>query len=239
MATLIDKYGTFPFDWKFFNELFSFGFKQGLNSLIYFKEISNLVQSSFLSVNEIESITIQPSEPLVSDLPKTLLFLELKEPISLLPESGLFGYFEFPISISLVIHTNKKSIPLDLFNFSSIKFALYGNPHNGNVCRFWKTNFYHNHFTPSLFKTGLLEIEIQNTSNSLLKLNKLILDFSYIQIFYNETIAKARAKVKIQSESYCETEFITPTLTQGFQQSLDLIPTKILSSSKFIMLNGI
>lgn len=240
MATQVDRYGLFDFDFFFESERFHFKFEKDIDTFKYFREIFGGERKvSILNSKAIDNITFQPSEPLFLELPKPYLLVEFFHPIQLAPESVLTGYIEFPISCSILINTFQKSILFDIFHLNSIKFALYGNPYNGQICRYWKSDFFSSTFVPRLFETGILEIEIQNTTSYLINLTKLVFDFSHIQIYYNNLIAKASARAKIQSESYCETEFVKPQFEEGFQQTFDLIPTKILSSSKFIMANGL
>ncbi len=240
MKVIVGKYGYYDYASVLESNIFCLKFEGKNNLFKYFREVSNSeVKSSIFSSKTIDNILIQPSEPLNWDFPKTFLMVEFKEAISLLPESELNGFVEIPISVAVIINVSRKSIPIDLFRITPLKFALYGNPHNGIICHYWKSEFYFNPFTPKIFETCLLEIGLQNQSSSLIKLTKLVFDFAYIQIFFNESLAKASSKVKIQSESYCETEFVKPIEIDNFQQSLDLIPTKFLSSSKFVMLNGL
>ncbi len=240
MPTNVSRYGSFPLDDSFVCENFKFSLINKANSYLYRREtIDNNIKSSTLSYVECDEIIIQPSEPLVEDLPKTLIMLEFEEPLILLPESKLNGFATFPISIAIFLKDKRKHYLIDLFNISRLKFALYGNPHNGLVCRYWKTNFLLQPFETTIFETALLELELENTSSSTIKLTKLILDFAYIRLYYKERQAKTKARAKIQSELYCETEFLDTNEKESFIQTIDLIPTKLLSSSKFIMTNGL
>lgn len=239
-STYVDRYGFFDFDFKFENEKFTLEFEKEFKSFKYTRSTSSANKKiTRINYDELDSIIIQPSEPLLLDFPKTHLLIEFVHPLQLVPNSELFGFIEFPISISTIINVHQKNLALDIFHLNPVKFALYGNPHNGLICRYWKTEFFTTPFKPKLFETGLLEIEIQNLTSNLVNLTKLVFDFSHILIYYDDNQAKASSRAKIQSESYCETEFIKPINIEGFKQTFDLIPTKLLTSSKLIMSNGI
>ncbi len=240
MSVISNHYGEYPFKNDYIFDKFKFTFTLDSQVFRYFRETFDSQKKNLLiSLNNIDKIIVQPSEPLVSDLPKTHLMLELSEPLVLPPDSEIRGFFDFPVSVAILVIVNNKITPIDLFQLLPNKFALYGNSHNGVLCRYWKTSFYPVPIEPRIFETGVLEIEIQNSSSSTITLTRLVMDFAYIELFYNWTVVKAKARARIQSESLCETQFLVPTDVHNFTKSYDLIPTKILSSSKFIMLYGI
>ncbi|MGB9770824.1 MAG: DUF432 domain-containing protein [Candidatus Kapaibacteriota bacterium] len=236
----LSKYGIYPFLDSYESDKFSFSFLKENNSLCYTRKVVGGESKTFwIPFDEYKNVIIQPSEPLVSDLPKTRLYLELDEPLSMFPDSFLAGFITVPLTVAIFLENSKKQQLVDLLHISPIKFALYGNPHNGDICRYWKTKFSLVPIETTIFETALMELEIENVSSSAILVSKLIFDFAYIKIFYNENIAKIKGRAKIQSETYCETEFLEPSELNGFNQSIDLIPTKLLSSSKYLMTNGL
>ncbi|MFN3781866.1 MAG: DUF432 domain-containing protein [Candidatus Kapaibacteriota bacterium] len=240
MSEIFTHYGEYPFRSDYLFEKFRFSFNSESRVFGYSRQtFHNQKKNLLITLDYVDKVIVQPSEPLVSDLPKTHLLLELSEPLVFPPDSEVHGFFDFPISVAILVKTNNKITLIDLFQLLPTKFALYGNSHNGVLCRYWKTSFNSAPIEPKIFETGVLEIEIQNNSSSSITLTRLVLDFAYIELFYNSTVVKAKARARIQSESLCETQFLSPSNVQNFVKSYDLIPTKILSSSKFIMLNGI
>lgn len=240
MPKIVSGYGKFPLEDIFECDKFKFSFLKNENVFYYTREVFNSSKiRKILSFKDFENVLIQPSEPLVDELQKTHLYLEFEEPLSLLPETKLNGFATIPVSISIFAGVSNKNFFIDLFNISNTKFALYGNPHFGYVCRYWKTKFSTQPIEPKLFETAILDLELENLSTNTITLTKLVFDFAYIRIYYNNTLAKAKAKARIQSETFCETEFLDILERDRSVLSIDLIPTKAFSSSKFVMVNGI
>jgi len=240
MAVTVEKYGAFPFGEEFENNFFHLSFIKSQSSYIYRRELFNGESTSFfVSSGEIEQIIIQPSEPLTNDYPKTLLMLEFEKPVKILPESDIKLWSEIPISTAVLIQTKKSTEVVDLFNVSKVKFALYGDAHTGSICRYWKSECMLDPFVPKGFQTAQLELDIFNSSSSTVNVSKLVFDFTHIRIFYDDILARAKAYARVQSPSLCETEFVVPNDVDGFRQTIDLIPSKLLTSSKFVMLYGL
>lgn len=240
MPEIFNHYGEYPFKNNFIFDKFNFSFTFDAHFFHYSRHtFDNKSRNLLISLDTIDRIIVQPAEPLVQDLPKTHLMLELTNPLVLPSDCLIRGFLDFPISVAVLAEVNKQITTVDLFQLRPNKFALYGNSHNGVICRFWRTDFNPLPIEPRIFETGLLEIEIQNSSSTSITLTRLVMDFAYIELFYNRFVVKAKARARIQSDSFCETQFLTPSDVENFIRTYDLIPTKILSSSKFIMLNGL
>jgi hypothetical protein len=237
----LNKYGYYLFSPFYKNESFELIF-QKLNSFYqYQRDVANLDSSKqIISIPEITKIYVQPSEPFAQGLDTTFLLLKLREPLHLLPESSLNGYVSFPLSLSLFVSDKEDKIHhIDTFSILKPKLALYGNPHNGIICRYWETSFSSEIPDEKLFSTGILELNINNPTSSKVEVSQLVLNFSYMEIYFKPTTCKTSARVKIISDKFAETEFITPSGLDGYEKSIDLIPTKILTSSKYLMEFGL
>ncbi len=235
----IESYGLFPFSDTYVSINFECKFEDFDSYYLYQRNTLTSEKAEFiLPKKEIHSILIQPSEPFVRNLNSTFLMLKFLEPISLLPYSKLVGFVDFPLNTSIFVIDNKFE-HIDIFSIAPTKLALYGNPHNGIICRYWETSFKPSKPFQKPFETGILELTLTNPTSSNVIVSKLVLNFSFIEIFYNSLACISAASVKVISDKLAETEFIQPDVPKEFQKSIDLIPTKILSSSKFLMEFGL
>lgn len=237
----IESYGLFPFSDSYGRLSFNFKFEDFDTYYLYRRNTSTSEKVEFiLPKKEISNILIQPSEPFLKDLNSTFLMFKFLEPISLLPETKLSGFVDFPLNLSIFfISTENDYEHIDNFSIAPTKLALYGNPHNGIICRYWETSFKFSKPYEKPFETGVLELTLTNPTSSKVIVSKVVLNFSFIEIFYHNLSCISAASVKILSDKLAETEFNKPYVPAEFQKSIDLIPTKILSSSKFLMEFGL
>ncbi len=240
MSLSIARYGVFPFANNYTNEFLEINFSKQ-SELCFYERLNKIKGENFSTyISKVpENIIIQPSEPLNSVVNSNLLFLELNPPLTLFPKYTQDVVLDFPISLSIFVSIDGSYHLLDFINFAKTKLALYGDPHKGLIGRYWKSNYLIDNQTTEFFKTGKLNISISNTSDSLVKVQKILLDFANILIFYKEQEVVASAKMSISSSIFAETEFVRPRLPNDFTQTIDLIPSKKLFGNKFTMEFGI
>lgn len=242
MAIPINQFGFYEFDNLLQNDAFTLTFENLGNSIHYRRFLFHDSSSfdSILSVNHPNNILIQPSEPIFTHLNKVHLLIKFSFPLSLFPESKILGYSLFPIAITTLINNMGTWLAIDTFSTKSEKYALYGTAHNGVICHYKESVF-----TPNLpeyfdkFSEGILRLEIINTTKSFVRLNQIVLDYSFIKLFYNDYHTITQAAVKILGPNTAETEFVSPDFPSTYSRTIDLIPTGILTSSKFLMEFGL
>ncbi|MCX7879837.1 MAG: DUF432 domain-containing protein [Ignavibacteria bacterium] len=241
MEHFVDSYGSFPFLEKYFSGKFQIEFTKESNFYIYKRNLLPESERKFtLPVLNYTNLLIQPTEPLISDFSTTYLLLLFNNPLVLFPDSEIQCFCDFPISLSFFLQNDRRLVThIDMLNLSKTKLALYGDSHKGIVCRLWKTEISTEPVSQTLFETGCLELSVVNTSSVRAILTKSVFDFSFIQIFFKGNECKAKARIRVISDQFAETEFLTPSDISETTQSIDLIPTKILSKSKFLMEFGL
>lgn len=242
MTKIVDHFGPYEFNKSFKHDSFCLNFETTGNILFYrrINTLSNSIFETLVPAENLQKILIQPSEPSFTDFAKTHLFLKFQTPLSLRPDSSIFGFSLFPIAISIFFDSGGNWFLLDTFFTKPEKYALYGNPHNGFICHFKKTNFSStepNEFDN--FNEGILRLEIINATKSFLKLHHIILDYSSIKLYYEGIHCFAESRIRLLSPSTAETEFITPDVPTSYSQSINLLLTGFLTSSKFLMEFGI
>lgn len=242
MAIPIVHFGYYEFDNLFQNDAFSLTFEKFGNSIHYRRTLIYDGSSfdSIISVNQPNNILIQPSEPIFQHLNKRHLLIKFKTPLSLFPETQIFGYTLFPIAVTTFINNMGTWLAIETFGTKSEKYALYGTAHNGVICHFKESIF-----TPNFpeyfdrFSEGILRLEIINSSKFFTRLNQIVLDYSFIKLFYNDSHSIAEAVVKILGPNTAETEFILPDVPSTYSRTIDLLPTRLLLSPKYLMDFGI
>ncbi|MGQ9818332.1 MAG: DUF432 domain-containing protein [Candidatus Kapaibacteriales bacterium] len=242
MAISIEKFGSYEFDNFFQSNAFSLTFENHINNIHYKRSLTydNSLLETIISVRKPSYILLQPSEPIYQHLSKVHLLIKFKIPISLFPESQIFGFALFPVALTVYIDHRGDWLGIDTFGTKPEKYALYGSAHNGIICHFKESPFvpdFPNDFDK--FSEGILRLEIINTTKSFVRLNHIVLDYSFIKLFYKEDHSIAEAIVKILGLNTAETEFISPEVPSSYNRTIDLVPTSFLSSAKYLMEFGL
>ncbi|ADC66253.1 Protein of unknown function DUF432 [Ferroglobus placidus DSM 10642] len=150
-------------------------------------------------------VVVNPVEPV--NLPKNItryLMVELDEPIVMEPKNSEKVTLTFPIEVAVILAGKKSLEVLDVFSFVKPKYALYGDPRNGVICRYWKSEV---SGEEEDFVKGKLEVEINNSSGEWVEIGKLVFDVYGMKIYYGESVV-AFARANVISEKVAETEFV-------------------------------
>lgn len=240
MLHLVESYGKYPLFNSYENEFFTITIQKFNDFLVYERINKNSKDKYSTKLGQQPSeIIFQPSEPLFPTVNTTFLLLHFEEPLTLLPDTSVDVWVTLPIATSVIITQNGKYNLLDIIHFAPVKFALYGDAHKGKICRYWRTSIALNKINPDYFLNCMLNLNISNSTSAIIKLTKLVLDFAFLEILYKDQYCFSSAKARILGENIAETEFTTPTSSEGFSKNFDLLPVRKFSSPKFLMEFGI
>ncbi|HJJ56127.1 MAG TPA: DUF432 domain-containing protein [Methanocorpusculum sp.] len=144
---------------------------------------------------------IHPVEPLYLPDPITE-FLEIKfDDIMIKPTGSITVYLTFPIEIGLFIkqRSGSKGLakPIDIFSFISPKYSLYGESNRGIITRWHKSQIYAEPPTVKNNEYGILEVEIENTTDTWRQISRLVINKSNMHIHYNDSVVSMKCKVNI------------------------------------------
>ena len=187
-------------------------------------------------------ILINPIEPL--NTPKDItsnLLIEFERSIVVGPKVTKKIFITFPVEIGIFISGNKNFEVLDVFTLVYQKFTLYGDPRNGLICKYWKSEVYSSIPTKNPIFEGIIELNIINDTLRWIEVNKAVFNAYYMKIYYNDVMVSMKAKMKIIGEEMAETDFINSPLITGLKKSTELYTTKKVSviGQKFLMEAGI
>ena len=182
-------------------------------------------------VAESGRVVVNPVEPV--NLPKNItrfLLIEFDKPMVVEPKSSGKISLTFPIEIAVILAGKKSFEVLDVFSFVEPKYTLYGDPKNGVVCRYWRSEIFEEEED---FVKGRLEVEISNSSSEWVEVGKLVFDVYGMKIYYGESVV-AFAEVRILSEKVAETEFVDRRIGK---KSLELYTARKIPmvGKKFVM----
>ncbi len=182
-------------------------------------------------VAESGRVVVNPVEPV--NLPKNItrfLLIEFDKPMVVEPKSSGKISLTFPIEIAVILAGKKSFEVLDVFSFVEPKYTLYGDPKNGVVCRYWRSEIFEEEED---FVKGSLEVEISNSSSEWVEVGKLVFDVYGMKIYYGESVV-AFAEVRILSEKVAETEFVDRRIGK---KSLELYTARKIPmvGKKFVM----
>jgi len=185
-------------------------------------------------------VLVNPVEPV--NLPKNItnyLMIAFKRSVILEPKVSRKIFVAFPVEVAVILAGKKSLEVVDIFSFSKPKFALYGDPRRGVICRYWESDIYGERVSFDYRVEGLLEVELQNSSDEWVELRKIVLDVYGMKIYYGEDVV-AFARVNVLSESVAETEFVSKRL-DSYKKSLELYTARKIPiiKKKFVMELGL
>ncbi|MGA1870626.1 MAG: DUF432 domain-containing protein [bacterium] len=189
-----------------------------------------------------EEVLINPVEPL--NKPKaltSLLYIDLENVLMLAPRITKTIYLLFPIEIGVFIVSNGNYQLLDILSLVKQKFTLYGDPKNGLLCKYYKSEVYSSPPALNSSHQGIIELHIFNSNSDWAEVKKIIFNAYGMKIYYDSTIVSMKASLKLKNAELGETDFEDTPLKAGQEKSLEVYTSRKLaiSSTKFVMEFGI
>ncbi len=182
-------------------------------------------------------IVICPVEPV--NIPKRVtnyLLIELEKPIVVAPDSSININLTFPIEIGVFTLAKKSVEVLDIFSLTKPKYALYGDPKDGVICKYWESKVVEGYEGFDPLKEGILELTITNNGDEWAEVKRVIFDAFSMKIYYSEDVVSMRAFMKIINPNVAETGFVKKPLKNGMRRSIELYTARKLPiSEKFLM----
>lgn len=184
------------------------------------------------------AVKIHPVEPFhVPKLLTHLLMIAFESPILLEPFHSTDIFVTFPVEIAvLVIHKDTEEV-LDVFAVSPTKYTLYGNPHDGHICKHWRSPISTEKPECDISREGIMQLSLKNETNQWVTVTKSIFNGYGMKIYFNESVIMMKATMRITGKNGAETDFEDMSSEQELQRSTELFAVKRLSvvSRKFVM----
>lgn len=187
-------------------------------------------------------ILINPIEPLRTpkDL-STSLLIAFERPVLVEPRATRSIFLKFPTEIGVYISTDGDFELLDAFALEKQKFTLYGDPGNGVICKYWKSDVYPSIPEADPFREGVVDLEITNAAGLWSRVSRAVFNAYAMKIYYSDKMVAMKATMKIRTGDMAETDFMDSPLEPGMDKSLECYVARKLSvvSTKFVMEHGL
>ncbi len=208
----------------------------------YYKRESLNGKIEKLMLADNAKILLSPVEPL--NTPKeltSLLLIEFANTIAVQPGIRKKIFITFPVEIGVFLSKKKEFELFDVFSLTKQKFTLYGDPSNGIICKYWKSDVFLNKPELESRQEGFIQLAIKNQSSDWVNIQKALFKAAGMKIYYDPENVSMKAEMKIADEETAEIEFVNSPYDNKMKKALEVYSSKILtiSTKKSMMLEGI
>ena len=185
---------------------------------------------------------INPVEPVNTPKPLTThLLIELDHPVVIEPQSDCTLFLTCPVEFGVFINDRNKNRLIDVFSLEPQKYTLYGNPKDGVICRYWRSEVHLSLPAVSPYVNGVMELSIINDTPYWSEISRAVFDSYLMTLFYNDEMILMKGNMKIVDKEVAETGFENGLPGQGMEQSIELYSLSKLNIIKtvFVMEHGL
>jgi len=194
-------------------------------------EKGNLVYRRKCMDEEVEKILIgvggklivNPVEPVNKPVEVTsYLQIEFSRNVVVEPKSTKHIYLRFPVEIGVLVSSPADIEVLDIFTLVKPKYTLYGDPRNGIICKYWKSDVFPDIPKIEPLKEGVMELTIKNKVSEWVTISKAVFNGVEMKIYYSEDFVSMKALMDVSSKTMAETDFIDAPLKAGMKKSVEI-----------------
>lgn len=235
-------FGVFDSTHSYLSDEFSIAIEEKNGILFYKRNIADKIVEKSIIISGKQKIFITPVEPV--NTPKFLspyLLIELEKPVLIAPKKTQKLFLLFPVEIGVFLESENDTKVIDCFSLTKQKYTLYGDPHNGLICKYYKSTVFYERPEYIECKQGILQLTISNSNLEWAEVTKVVFDVSGMKLFYKGTKVISSATLSIRLGGIVETEFSEDTSEVNMQKAIELYPVNKLriGSIKFNMEYGI
>ncbi len=206
------------------------------NVLSYIRQTENETAEKIISSDG--NLVVNPVEPV--NLPSCVtnyLLIELKKNVVIAPKAEAAIFVKFPVEVGVFVSGSGDIELVDVFSLARQKYTLYGDPRNGIVCRYWKSDVYQSIPDLEPLREGLMKLEIRNGFDEWVEVSRCVLDVYLMKIFYSDELVFSNVKMDIESKSTAETRFVMEPLNRNMRKAVEIFtPRKVrIASKRFFM----
>jgi hypothetical protein len=199
----------------------SFSVDKEEDFFIYRRECLDEKLEKTLAINKGE-IIINPIEPLTKPKELTPYFMiKLDQGLIIEPKETKILFLTFPIEIGVFISSRQGFNHLDSFSLAKHKYTLYGDPRQGLICKYWKSNIYPEVPVTDPFQEGIMELKVSNDRSNWVEITQAVFNAYGMKIYYDDQKVAMKAQMRVEGVSLAETEFIDSPLESGMKKSLE------------------
>ncbi len=187
-------------------------------------------------------LIVNPVEPV--NLPQaisTAFMVHLAKQVVVEPKKRALFFLTFPIEVGVFIAGQQAVEMLDVFSLQPSKFALYGPPAGGRVCRYWRSEVHFALCEVDPLHQGVLELTAHNTTPRWVEVSRVVFNAHGMKLFFSADLVAMRAEMKITAPDMAETQFLDQPLHAGMKKALEVYRARKLSiaTAKFVMEYGL
>lgn len=135
-------------------------------------------EASIVSDKEVVVIGIFPVAPLLTPAPVAQnVYVRFKSPIVIDQGSDAVVYTKIPIEIGVYRQSGEEELLIDAFSLQRPRYALYGSPDSGKVCRFIEAeaSATQEGINVEKYSEALVRIRVANEIDNVIKIGKVII----------------------------------------------------------------
>lgn len=234
-------YGEHKIPFKFEQEGLRLSVAKEEGRILYRRECLDQTSEKILLLKS-GRLLLNPVEPLLT--PKELtpyLMIAFSHSLNMAPKTIETVFISFPIEIGVYLLTDGEPHAVDAFSLVPPKFSLYGDPRNGTLCKYWKSEVWAAPPETDSLKQGLMELKVVNPTPGWVEIKRAIFNAYGMKIYYTAQLVAMKAEMRIRSGETAETEFENAPFKKGMLRSREMYVSHKLSmqSSKFVMEAGL
>lgn len=218
-------YGAYSFPASIETENISISVEKEENRFLYRREFQEEKVEKILAADSGQLI-VNPVEPLNKPVEVTsFMQIEFDKTIVVEPKSSKKIYLTFPIEIGVFASSKRDVEILDVFTLVRQKYTLYGEPSDGVICRYWKSDIYSKMPETDRLREGVMELTLRNEVGEWVEVGRAVFNAVGMKIYYND-IVSMKANMELNSKTMAETDFMDSPLVSGMKKSVELYTTR-------------
>ncbi|MEM2759792.1 MAG: DUF432 domain-containing protein [Nitrososphaerales archaeon] len=190
----IDEYGEYTVEQKIekhFDKNHLVMFRVDYNKYGYQRfENGNLITEKVIASDRSLKLGIYPVAPL--NIPAKYashMMLKLITPLVLDPKSHVDAYITMPIEIGVVHSTDTDVQIIDVFSTAQPRYALYGTPELGILCRYHETRINPEIPKATAYKEAILRVHFHNYTDKISTINRIVFPIEGADFYYRKNEA--------------------------------------------------
>lgn len=112
------------------------------------------------------------------------LLLKFKDPLVMDTKSSLECYIKMPVEVGIFEMYDGRATMIDVFATKLIKYALYGMPDNGVICRYRESTVYFKMPKAEPLAEAVAHVRLHNYLDRVVTVNMLVIPIEGIDLYY-------------------------------------------------------
>ncbi len=181
----------------------------------YRRHINENTESQTLIASEDEKVAVGifPVPPLF--VPKRIsnnVYLKFDAPLIVEQKKEIEFYAKIPIDIGVYRQSKDEEILIDVFSAKKPRYALYGTPERGAVCRYGETSIAMEPINAKKYEEASVKIRIKNSIDNIVKVSKVVIPMKDVVLDHAQDSTMMAGLVEMTLDSAFGKEIINVRL---------------------------